>query len=200
MEYAVNIINRIKSKDRKIRYKALDEIMNLSRSRKRKQKAELLKILNEKSFSKDWEERYVAMYGISRFMWRSGKFDDLRKTYYNVLRLLEDDDGRVRVAAFNAMEHFRTFFTFFVYSDYSNFNEKEIVKLWTNSLFLLWDKTKSMEKSKRQRYLMKCVDNLFRSDMEEYLSKKEYKKYNEIWDKLQKIEEIYNESKGELCY
>ena len=47
---------------------------------------------------------------------------------------------------------------------------------------------------------MKCIDTLFRPDMEEDLSKKYYKKYKEIWDKLQEIEERYNESEGELCY
>ena len=200
MEQLTSIINRIKRKDKKTRYKALDEIMKLSRSNKRKQKAELLKILNEKSFSDNWEERYVSMYGISRYMWRGGKFNDLKNTYQNVLRLLEDEDGRVRVAAFNSLEHFRTFFTFFVYRCYNNFNEKEIVKLWMNSLFLLWDKTKATEKGRLQRHLMKCVDALFRPDMEDYLSEKEYRKYTEIWNKLQEIEEVYNESKGELCY
>ena len=123
------------------------------RSRKRKQKAELLKILNKKSFSTEWEERYFSMYGISRYMWRGGKFNDLKNTYQNVLRLLEE----------------------FVYGVYSNFDDKEIVKLWMDSFFLLWDKIKSMEKSKKQHHLMKCVENLFRSDMEEYLSKKDYR-------------------------
>ena len=47
-----------------------------------------------------------------------------------------------------------------------------------------------MEKGKKQYHLMKCVDALFRPDMEDYLSEKEYRKYNEIWDKLQEIEEI----------
>ena len=170
------------------------------KTRKVKQKAELLKILNEKSFSAEWEERYISMYGISRYMWRGGKFESLKKTYHNVVRLLEDEDSRVRVAAFNALEHFRSFFIWFVYGGYPNFDEKEIVKLWMDSLFLLWDKTKSMEKSKKQYHLMKCVDTLFRPDMEEYLNNKEYKKYNEIWNKLQEIGEIYNESRGELCY
>ena len=200
MEYAVNIINRIKSKDKKTRYKALDEIMKLSRSRKRKQKAELLKILNEKSFSTEWEERYVSMYGISRYMWRNGKFADLKETYYNVLRLLEDENGRVRVASFNALGHFRSFFITFAFGGYSNFDEKEVIKLWMDSLFLLWDKTKSMEKGKKRYLLIKSVDTLFRPDREGYLNNKEYRKYNEIWDKLQEIEEIYNESRGELCY
>ncbi len=55
MEQLTSFINKIKSKDKKIRYKALDEIMKLSRSRKIKQKTEILKILNEKSFSEEWE-------------------------------------------------------------------------------------------------------------------------------------------------
>ena len=124
----------------------------------------------------------------------------MRRTYHNVLKLLEDEGGRVRVSAFNALEHFRSFFITFAFGGYNHFDEKEIVKLWMNSLFLLWDKTKSMEKGKKQYNLMKCVDALFRPDMEDYLNNKEYKKYDEIWNKLQEIEEIYNESKGELCY
>ena len=127
MEQLTSLINRIKSKDRKARYKVLDQIMELSRSKKIKQKAELLKILNEKSFSTEWEERYVSMYGISRFMWRNGKFVDLKETYDNVLRLLEDENDRVRLAAFNALEHFRTFFTFFVYRGYNNFRSYSTV-------------------------------------------------------------------------
>lgn len=200
MEHINKFIENIKSKDKKVRYKALDEIMKLSRSNKRKQKTELLKILNEKSFSKNWEERYISMYGISRYMWRKGKFEDLKQTYNNVLRLLEDEDGRVRIAAFNALEHFRGFFFSFVLGAYTKFDEKEVVKLWMGSLFLLWDKTKSMKRGKKHYHLMKCVDTLFRPDMEDYLNNKEFRKYCEIWDKLQEVEEIYNESKGELCY
>ena len=98
------LINSIKSKDKKTRYRALDDIMKLSRSKKIKQKTELLKVLNEKSLSKEWEERYVSMYGISRFKWKCGQFKDLKEVYQNVLRLLEDGDGRVRVAAFNALD------------------------------------------------------------------------------------------------
>lgn len=200
MKSVTTLINRIKNKDRKIRCKALDDIMMLSRSQKRKQKTELLKILNHKSFSPECEERYVSMYGVSRYMWRGGKFEDLKQTYSNVIRLLEDNDGRVRVAAFNALEHFRTFFTTFAFGADIKFDKKEIIKLWTDSLFLLWEKIKSMEKGHRQRFLMKCVDRLFRPDMEEYLNKKEYRKYSEIWNKLQEIEEVYNESRGETCY
>ena len=200
MNKLLKIVNNIKSKDKKLRYKALEGITHISRSRKIKQKIEILKILNEKSFSLRWEEKYISMYALSRFMWRGGKFKDLKQAYHNVIRLLEDNDGRVRMAAFNALVHFRSFFVMFAYGAYSDFDEKEIVKLWTDSLFLLWDKTKSIEKSKKQQYLMKCIDTLFIPDMEDYLSKKDYKKYKEIWDKLQEIEEIYNESERELCY
>ena len=189
----IEILDGLKSKDKKKRYKARDEIMKLSRSMKRKQKAELLNTLNEKSVSPDWEERYISMYGISRYMWRNGRFDDLGRTYANVLRLIEDDDGRVRAAARNALEHFRSFFTTFVYGSYNHFDEKKVVRLWLESLFLLWDRTKSMEEGKKQYHLIRCVDTLFRPDMEGYLTNKEYKKYREIWDKLQELDELYNE-------
>ena len=187
------LIEEIKSKDPKVRYKALEEIMKLSRSNKSKQKKELLDILHKKASSSSWEERYVSMYAISRVMWRSGKFEDFQKAYYDVLRLLEDEDGRVRMAAFNALESFRGFFVMHVYGGLNHFNKEEIVKQWITSLISLWDKTKSSEQEKQQYFLMKCVDTLFRPDMEEYLSKKERCKYMEIWEKLQELNEEYNE-------
>jgi hypothetical protein len=165
----------------------------LSRSRKYKQKQNLLDLVNKKSFSSNWEERYVSMYALSRYMWRSGKFEDLKETYSNVLRLLEDQDGRVGVAARNALEHFRSFFTMHAFGGYSHFNEKEIVNLWIDSLFLLWDKTKNMEEGKKQYRMMRCVKTLFRTDMEAYLTRPQLKKYDEIWDKIQELNELYNE-------
>ena len=187
------LIERIKSKDQKIRYKALEEITKLSRSNKSKQKTELLKKLHEKVLSEDWEERYISMYTISRFMWRSGKFEDFQKAYSNVLKLLEDSDGRVRIAAFNALEHFRGYFITYTFGEIYHFDKKEMIKSWLDSLLSLWDKTKMLKSAKKQSFMMKCVDTLFRPDMEEYLSKKEYQQYMEIWEKLQELNEEYNE-------
>ena len=189
------IIANIKSKDKKLRYLALEEIMAISRSNKKKQKAQLLNSLNEKAKSRDWEERYVSMYGISRFMWRSGTFEDFKKTYYHVLKLLEDEDGRVRIAAFYALEHFRSFFIAFVFGGLNHFHKKDIAPLWLHSLIVLWEKTKAMDNGKQQYFLMKCIDTLFRSDMEEYLNDKEHRIYIEIWDKLQELENEYNENR-----
>src|SRR3989344_4478360 len=84
------LIEKVKSKDRKARYKALEEITKLSRSNKSRQKAELLKKLHEKASSSLWEERYFSMYAISRVMWKSGKLEDFQKSYSDVLKLLED--------------------------------------------------------------------------------------------------------------
>ncbi|HIH11116.1 TPA: hypothetical protein HA241_02925 [Candidatus Woesearchaeota archaeon] len=190
------LIQRIKSNDKKVRYQALEQVMKLSRSNKRKQKAVFLSVLHEKALSEKWEERYISMYTISRFMWKNGCFDDFKETYNYVLKLLEDQDGRVRIAAFNALENFRGFFIACVYGGLTNFPEKDIVKLWLDSLILLWDKTKSIKEGKQQYFLMKCVDTLFRPDMESYLNNKEYKKYMEIWEKLQELNEEYDESGG----
>ncbi|MFH1641914.1 MAG: hypothetical protein ABIC04_03360 [Nanoarchaeota archaeon] len=194
MSEVLKLVNTIKSKDKKERYKALDSIMWLSRSRKAKQKAELLKILNEKSFSDDWEKKYIAMYGISRVRWRFGKFDELKKAYKNVLRLLEDSDGRVRVAALNALDrNFKGFFISFELGECEKFSKEEIVKLWMDSLFFLWDKTKTETNYKIQYHLMRCVDVLFRPDMNCYLNAKEYSKYKEVWAQIQELNELYNE-------
>ena len=190
-----NLIERIKSIDKKVRNKALELVMKLSRSNKSKQKSEFLTILHNKAFSENWEERYISMYAISRFMWRSGKFEDFQKAYSNMLRLLEDQDGRVRIAAFNALEHFRGFFIVFAFGELNHFDKKEMIKLWLDSLILLWDKTKTINQGKQQYFMMKCVDALFRPDMEEYLNGKESKKYIEIWKKLQELNEEYNERK-----
>jgi len=125
-------------------------------------------------------------------MWHSGKFEDFKKTYKNVLRLLEDEDGRVRVTAFNALEQFRGFFITFTFGGNNHFEEKLIVKLWMGSLFLLWEKTKSAE-GRLQYHLMKCTDALFRPDMEGYITNKEYRQYTDIWEQLQELNELYNE-------
>ena len=73
------LIERIKSKDQKVRYQALELVVNLSRSNKRKKKRDLLNILHAKASSEHWEERYVSMYAISRFMWRNEKFEDFQR-------------------------------------------------------------------------------------------------------------------------
>lgn len=187
------LIERIKSKDQKVRCKALEEITKLSKSNRRKQKAEMLRILPEKASSSSWEERYVAMYALSRIRWRSGKWEDFHRAYSNALRLLEDDNGRVRIAAFNVLEHFRGYFIACTFGEMDHFDKKEMVKLWLDSLLSLWDKTKRLESGKTQSFMMKCVDTLFRPDMEEYLSKKEYQQYMEIWEKIRELNEEYNE-------
>lgn len=94
MNTPLEIIEKIKSKDKKIRYKALDKVMELSRSNKNKQKEELLRILNGRVSSENWEERYVSMYALSRIMWKNGRFENFQRAYHDVLRLLEDKDGR----------------------------------------------------------------------------------------------------------
>lgn len=193
MNEAGNLLEKIKSKDKKIRYQALEEVMELSRSKKSKQKIELLKILQEKASAENWEERYIAMYALSRFMWRSGRFEDFQCAYQKVLESLEDEDGRVRIAAFNALEHFRGFFIAYVYGGLNHFNKNDLVKLWLDSLISLWDKTKGLKPGKKQYFLMRCVDTLFRPDMEGHLNNKEGRKYLEIWNKLQELEEEYSE-------
>ena len=86
-------------------------------------------------------------------------------------RLLEDEDGGVRVSAFNALEHFRNFFITFAFGGYNPFDEKEIVKLWMNSLFLLWDKTKSLKKLKKE-----CrKQNNYKKKLKKYLKKQKKK-------------------------
>ncbi len=189
------VIKNIKSKDRKVRYAALEAITKLSNS---KQKQELLTILHEKAASNPWEDRYVAMYALSRFRWRSGTFADFSKTYQQVLHLLEDEDGRVRVTAFNALEHFRGYFIAFIFGEMKQFEQKEVASLWLNSLFSLWQKTKSIKDKKKKYFMMKCIDTLYRPDMEEYLSPQDYRKYMEIWKKLLELNEAYNESRGLL--
>lgn len=179
--------------DKNTRYAALDAIRKIACSRNMKQKSELLKALNEKSHSGLWEDRYVSMYGISRYMWHIGKIEDLKETYSNVVRLVADEEGRVRIAAFNALEHFRGFFVSFVYGGFGHFEEKAIVRLWMDSLFLLWDKVTSTEEGKLQQHLLKCVERLYRPDLEEYLTKKEREKYNAIWHKLQELNALYDE-------
>ena len=187
-----NIVQNIKSNDKIVRYKALDQVMDISRSNKVKHKAELLELLHQKAISTDWNERYISMYAISRFMWGLNQFEDFKKTYSYVLKLLEDEDCRVRIAAVNALENFRGLFIAYVYGGLNHFPEKDIVKLWLDSLILLWDKTKNTKQRKQQYFMMKCVDTLFRSDLEGYLNNNEYKKYMEIWDKLQELKEEYN--------
>ena len=195
MSEILNVVYDLKSNDKKIRYKALDQIMEISRSNEINQKKELLKILHHQAKSADWNERYISMYATSRFMWGSGSFEDFKETYYSVLKLLEDEDGRVRIAAFNALEHFRGFFIAFAFGGLDHFDKNETVKLWLDSLILLWDKTKVLEEGKRQCFMMKCVDTLFRPDMEGYLNRGYYRKYMEIWDRLQELEKEYNEGK-----
>ncbi len=90
--------------------------MKLSRSNKSKQKSEFLNILQNKAFSENWEERYISIYAVSRFWWRSGKFEDFQKAYSNVLRLLEDETAR-RIASVKLTEN--------IYSIPKNFNKND---------------------------------------------------------------------------
>ena len=187
------LIETITNKERKIRYKALERIGELSRSNKREKKEELLNVLHTKAASVNWEERYVSMYAISRYMWKNDTFQEFQRAYSNVLQLLEDEDGRVRVAAFNALERFREFFIAYMYGMLSDFNRKDVIKIWFDSLIRQWDKAKNTEQGKKQIFMMRCVDVLFRPDMEEHLNNKEYEKYVDIWDKLQELEIEYRE-------
>src|SRR3989344_9613370 len=128
------LIETITNKERKIRYKALERIGELSRSNKREKKEELLNVLHTKAASVNWEERYVSMYAISRYMWKNDTFQEFQRAYSNVLQLLEDEDGRVRIAAFNALERFREFFIAYMYGLLSDFNRKDVIKIWFDSL------------------------------------------------------------------
>ena len=83
---AEQLIDALKSKDKKVRYKVLDNIMKLSWSNKTTHKQEFLNLVLLKSDSKDWEERYVAMYAVSRFYRKNWDFEDFRKQFLNALR------------------------------------------------------------------------------------------------------------------
>ena len=173
------IFNALKSKDKEIRYKSLDKILDLSRSNKISWKKEFLKSVLLKSSSKNWEKRYVAMYAISRFYRRNWEFEEFKSQFLKVLRLLEDADGRVRIAARNALEHFRTNFLLFVWGEWKT-NEKEIETLWTGSLFLLWEKIDAIDEEIMQMHIVQCIKLLYQHDMDAYLSKN-FKKYEQVW-------------------
>lgn len=68
------LIENLKSKDKKIRYHVLNDIMKLFRSKKRTQKAELLKILNEKNFNEMEKRLLYQVMEVSKSMIESFKF------------------------------------------------------------------------------------------------------------------------------
>ncbi len=189
---AEQLIDALKSKDKKVRYKVLDNIMKLSRSNKTTHKQEFLNLVLLKSDSKDWEERYVAMYAVSRFYRKNWDFKDFRKQFLNALRLIDDNDGRVRIAARNALEHFRTNFLLFTWGEWDT-GEKEIVDLWSDSLFSLWEKIRSLEEGKMQLHFIECIKILYQHDMDAYLNKQDYKKYQQIWEKVNELDNLYFE-------
>lgn len=189
---ARSLINALKSKDKKTRYRTLDTIVKLSRSNKITWKREFLSLVLSKSSSDDWEERYIAMYAISRFYHRKWDIEEFKKQFLNVLKLIEDKDGRVRIVARNALEHFRTNFLWFCWGEWKT-NEKELVELWKESLFSLWGKIASLEEGKLQLHLLRCIKALYQHDMEAYLSKKDFGKFQEIWDKINELDERYYE-------
>ncbi|MBI2548789.1 hypothetical protein HYW21_05555 [Candidatus Woesearchaeota archaeon] len=186
------LIGALKSKDKKVRYKVLDNIMKLSRSNKTTHKQEFLNLVLLKSDSNDWEERYVAMYAVSRFYRKNWDFKDFRKQFLNALRLIDDNDGRVRIAARNALEHFRTNFLLFTWGEWDT-DEKEIVDLWSDSLFSLWEKIRSLEEGKMQLHFIECIKILYQHDMDAYLNKQDYKKYQQIWEKVNELDNLYYE-------
>ncbi len=187
-----SLINSLKSKDKKARCRALDSILKLSRSNKTKWKKEFLNLILSKSTADGWEERYIAMYAISRFYRKNWDFEEFKKQFLNVLNLTEDKDGRVRIAAKNALEHFRTSFLLFCWGEWGA-NEKELVELWKQSLFSLWERIDSLEEGRMQLHLIECIKILFQNDMEAYLSRKDFNKYHEIWDNLMELDEKYYE-------
>jgi len=186
------IFHALKSKDKKIRYKALDTILKFSRSNKTSWKKEFIESVLLKSSSKDWEDRYVVMYAISRFYRRDWKFEDFKKQFLNVLRLLEDADGRVRIAARNALEHFRTSFLLFIFGQWKT-DSKQIVDLWRDSLFLLWEKIDAMGQGKMQLHLVQCIKIIYQHDMDAYLNKKDFERYEKIWNKVIELDDFYYE-------
>ncbi len=187
------LINSLKNKDKKLRYKTLDAILHLSRSNKHKLKKEFLRLILFKSVSDDWEERYVAMYALSRFYRRNWNLQEFKEQFLNVFRLIQDSDGRVRIAARNALEHFRSNFLYFVWGEWK-VDGAEVVTLWKESLYLLWEKIKATKKGKMQAYLVECIKILYQHDMDSYLDKKDFEKYSRIWDKVNELDEFYYES------
>jgi hypothetical protein len=187
-----SVFDALKSKDKKIRYDALDNILKLSRSNNTSWKKEFLNSVLLKSNSTDWEERYVAMYAISRFMKKNWDFQEFKCQFLNVLQLIEDMDGRVRIAARNALEHLRTNLLFYSWGEWK-VDSYEIIPLWKNALFLLGEKAILMNNGKMQAHLVQCVKTLFQNDLEESLNKSDHKRYEELWRKICELDEYYYE-------
>lgn len=186
------LIDSLKSKDKKMRYRVLDAILKLSRSNKKALKEDFLNLILLKSNAQDWEERYIAMYAISRFYKKDWDFERFRSQFLNTLNLIEDTDGRVRIAARHVLEHFRTNFLLFTWGGWDT-DEQKIVELWAGSLFSLWEKIKSIEEGKMQLHLLQCIKILYQHDMDDYLNNKDYRKYKEIWKKVNELDELYFE-------
>jgi hypothetical protein len=187
-----SIFNALKSKDKKIRYRALDKILEFSRSNKTLWKKDFLNTVLLKSASKDWEERYLAMYAISRFMRKNWDFEDFKIQFLNIVLLLEDVDGRVRIAARNALEHFRTSFLFYGWGEWK-VDENKLLLLWKSSLFSLGAKVINMNNGKMQAHMVQCVKILFQNDLEDCLNTSDHKKYETLWNKINELDEMYYE-------
>ncbi len=186
------IFNALKSKDKKIRYKALDKILEFSRSKKTTWKKEFFKSVLLKSSSKDWKERYAVMYAISRFIRKNWDFEEFKKQFLNILRLIEDIDGRVRIAVRNALEHFRTSFLFYCWGEWK-VDENELLPLWKSSLFSLGEKAIRTDNGKMQAHMIQCVKILFQNDLEDCLNKSDHNKYKSLWNKINELDEFYYE-------
>jgi hypothetical protein len=185
-----DLFNALKSKDKKTRYFALDEIMKLSRSNKTLLKNDFLKRVLSKSSSLDWEERYVAMYAVSRFYLQNWEFDQFKMHFLNALKLNEDADGRVRVAAKNTLDHFRTSIMLLRLGIWKT-NDEKIIRLWKDSLFALWEKIVPMEKGKLQLHLIECIKIFYLCGLEGYLSGKDCHKYWQTWKEINELNQLY---------
>ena len=73
-----SLFNKLKSKDKQKKFAALKYVKNAHRLCNKKR--ELLKLLNKNTFSEDWENRYAAVMGISRYRWTSENFSVFKKT------------------------------------------------------------------------------------------------------------------------
>jgi len=187
---AESLINALKSKDKKIRYKTLDTILQLSHSNKSRWKDCFLNLILSKSVSEDWEDRYVAIYAISRFYQKNWDFEKFKKQFLNAVKLIEDKDGRVRIAARNALEHFRLNFLYFSWGEWK-VDKKKIVELWKESLYSLWEKIDATEEDKIKVHLVECIRILCQHYMDEYLTKKDFEKYLQIWNTVNELDERY---------
>ena len=180
----------VKDKNKKVRHTALENITLFSRSNNVKWKKSFLELILLKSNSSDWEERYVAMYALSRFMTKNWDFEDFKKQFLNTLRLLEDSDGRVRIAARTSLEHLRMSFLLFIFGQWKT-DGKELVELWKNALFETWKKIEDLGEGKMQAHLLQCSKILYQHDMDAYLNKEDFKKYEHIGNNIRALDDFY---------